>query len=143
MIRKFATKGYAAGRKITRLNDSGYIVTTFNGVGYRVHHLIWIWHYAEAVAEIDHINRIKSDNRITNLRACEHVPNCGNNSPRVHVYKGVTFCKTTGKWKAQIGVNYKNVSLGRYPTIEEAALAYNEAARQHFGEFAYLNEVSR
>jgi hypothetical protein len=143
LIRKHSTKGYNAGRRVTRLNDAGYIVTTFNGVGYRVHHLVWIWHHGEAVAEIDHINRVKNDNRIENLRACLHIPNCGNSSPRVYKYKGVTFCKQTQKWKAQIGMNYRNYSLGRFCTIEEAALAYNEAAKSHFGEFATLNEVVR
>lgn len=141
LIRRFATKGYAAGRRVTRLNDSGYIVTTFNGVNYRVHHLVWIWHHGVAVLEIDHCDRNKSNNRIGNLRPCDHIPNCGNNSPRVHKYKGVTFCKHTGKWRAQIGMNYKNVPLGRFVTMEEAALAYNVAAVKHFGEFALLNEV--
>ena len=141
LIRRFATKGYAAGRRITRLNDSGYIVTTFNGVSYRVHHLVWVWHHGVAVLEIDHWDRDKSNNRIGNLRPCDHIPNCGNNSPRVHKYKGVTFCKQTGKWRAQIGMNYRNVPLGRFVTMEEAALAYNVAAVKHFGEFALLNEV--
>lgn len=143
LIRRTSTRGYGAGRPITRTNDADYIITTFNGVTYRVHHLVWILHHGVAVNEIDHINRVKHDNRIENLRACSHVPNCGNKAPRVHVYKGVTFCKSTQKWKAQIGINYKNVSLGRYPTIEAAALAYNEAAIKHFGEFAYLNKVAR
>ncbi len=141
LIRKHATKGYDAGRRITRVNHSGYIVTTFNGVGYRVHHLIWIWHHGTAVLEIDHINRVKSDNRIENLRSCEHIPNCGNTGPRVHKYKGVTFCKTTNRWRAQISPNGGHRCLGRYDTIEEAALAYNTAALEHYGDFAYLNKV--
>ena len=141
LITKFSTKGYHAGRRLTRLNHSGYYVTTLNGVAYRVHHLVWIWHYGEYVSEIDHINRVKNDNRIENLRSCDHVPNCGNSSPRVHAYKGVTFCKTTGKWKAQIGKNYSNYNLGRFDKIEDAAKAYNRAALEHFGNFAYLNDV--
>ena len=141
LIRIYATKGYAPGRRVTRLNDAGYIVTTFNGVGYRVHHLVWIWHHGEAVDEIDHINRVKHDNRIENLRSCDHVPNCGNTAPRVHKYKGVTFCKATGKWRAQISPNGGHRCLGRHATIEEAALAYNIAATEFYGEFAYLNVI--
>lgn len=143
MIRRIATKGYHGGRRITRTNDQGYIVTTLDGVSYRVHHFVWIWHKGFAVEEIDHRNRVRNDNRIDNLRPCERVPNCGNTGPRVHKYKGVTFCKSTGRWKAQIGIDYKNISIGRFDTIEQAALAYNEAAIRHFGpDFAYLNNVS-
>lgn len=142
LIRKAATKGYHGDRRITRTNDQGYIVTTLNGVSYRAHHLIWIWHHGMMVEELDHRNRVRNDNRLDNLRPCGRVPNCGNTGPRVHAYKGVTFCKATGRWKAQLGVNYKNVNLGRFDTIEQAALAYNEAAIRHFGEeFAYLNEI--
>lgn len=141
LIRRFATKGYAAGRRVTRLNDSGYIVTTFNGVSYRVHHLVWIWHHGVAVLEIDHWDRDKSNNRIGNLRPCDHIPNCGNTAPRVHKYKGVTFCKYTNKWRAQISPNGGHRCLGRYLTIEEAALAYNVAAIEHYGDFAYLNVI--
>lgn len=141
LIRIEATKGYPPNRRITRVNDQGYLITTVDGETWRVHHLVWIWHHDEHVEEIDHRNRIRHDNRIDNLRPCDHQPNCGNSRPRVHKYKGVTFCKLTGRWKAQIGVNYKNVNLGRYDTMEQAALAYNAAAIRHFGEFAYLNEV--
>lgn len=136
LIRKAATKGYNGSRIITRVNDSGYIVTTVNGETYRVHHLVWMWHHGYAVEEIDHRNRDKSDNRIENLRECEHRNNCGNSTPRVHKYKGVTFCKQTQKWRAQL-----NGHLGRFDTIEEAARAYNKAALEHFGEFAWLNPV--
>lgn len=141
LYRRHATKGYDANRKIARKNDSGYLITTINGKTYRVHHLVWMMHYGYEVDEIDHINRVKDDNRIENLRQCEHYKNCGNNSPRVHKYKGITFCKQTQKWRAQIGINYRNVPLGRYSTQEEAALAYNKAALEYFGEFAVLNEV--
>jgi hypothetical protein len=55
----------------------------------------------------------------------------------VHKYKGVTFCKTTKKWRAQL-----NGHLGRFNTIEEAAIAYNTAATEYFGEFAHLNKVT-
>ena len=142
LIRRHATKGYDAGRRISRRNDRGYLVTTVETKTYRVHHLVWLWHTGELPREVDHINRVKHDNRIENLRTCDHRPNCGNSSERRPGYKGVSYCKATGRWKAQIGVNYKNRHLGRYDTPEEAALAYNDAAVEEFGEFAYLNKVS-
>jgi hypothetical protein len=56
-------------------------------------------------------------------------------------YKGVSWCKQTKKWRAQIAKNSKDLHLGRFKTKEEAARAYNDAALEHFGEFAYLNPV--
>ena len=144
LTRKNSSKGYHGNREITRLNDQGYLVTTLDGETHRVHHLIWLIHYGYSVKEIDHINRNKSDNRVVNLRDCSHLQNCGNSGVRTtntSGYKGVTFCKKTGRWKAQIGINYKNVNIGRFDTPELAALAYNRMALEHFGEFAYLNEV--
>ena len=141
LIRKHATRGYDAGRLITRKNDQGYLVTTINRKTYRVHHLVWLYFNGELPEQLDHINRIRDDNRIENLRPCVIYQNSGNCVARVHKYKGVTFDKRNQKWRAQIGVQYKNIALGRFKTIEEAALAYNKAALDYFGEFAVLNEV--
>ena len=137
LIRRVSVKGSNAGTAIGTIKPKGYCVTVVDAKTYRVHHLIWMYHNGHFVKELDHINRIRNDNRIENLRSCTHSQNLGNSRPRVHKYKGVTFCKQTGKWRAQLN-GYK---LGRYNTIEEAALAYNSAAKLHFGEFAYLNEV--
>lgn len=142
LTRKFSSKGYKAGRKITRKNEHGYLVTTIDGKTYRVHHLVWLWFNECHVKLLDHINRVKDDNRIENLRECVTYQNSGNCVARTHKYKGVTYDKRNRKWRAQIGVQYRNVPLGRFITIEEAALAYNEAALSYFGEFAVLNEVT-
>ena len=112
------------------------MVAVVDGKMYRVHHLVWMYHNGYFAEELDHINRVRDDNRIQNLRVCTHSQNLGNSRPRVHRYKGVTFCKRTGKWRAQL-----NGHLGRFDTIEEAALAYNAAAVDHYGEFANLNQV--
>jgi len=53
-------------------------------------------------------------------------------------YKGVTLHRK-GKWKAKIQFNKKGIYLGLYDTPEEAAIAYNKAAKEYFGEFAKLN----
>ena len=56
-------------------------------------------------------------------------------------YRGVYFLKSKEKWRAAIKVNGKKISIGLYDTEEDAALAYNKAARQHFGDLAYQNRV--
>ena len=139
--RVYATKGYPPGRKITRKNDQGYLITTFQGKTYRVQQLIWMLHHGTFVKELDHINRVRDDNRIENLRVPTRTQNCANSKAKSPGYKGVTFCKSTGRWKAQIMVNYVNKNLGRFDTPDEAALTYNMAALTHFGVYAYLNEV--
>lgn len=138
LIRRISIKGSHAGTVIGTKKPKGYLVAVVDGKSYRVHHLVWVYHHGFWVKELDHINRIRDDNRIENLRPCTHSQNLGNSRPRVHKYKGVTFCKYTNRWRAQL----QGYNLGRFDTMEEAALAYNKAALEHFGEFAYLNEVT-
>lgn len=137
LIRRISIKGSSAGSPIGTKKPKGYMVAVVDGKMYRVHHLVWMYHNGYFAEELDHINRVRDDNRIENLRVCTHSQNLGNSRPRVHKYKGVTLCKTTGKWRAQL-----NGHLGRFDTIEEAALAYNMAAIDHYGEFANLNQVT-
>lgn len=141
LLRKVSVRGSNAGAEIGTLKPKGYLVAVVDGKQYRLHHLIWVYHHGYFVKELDHINRIRNDNRIENLRPCNHSQNLGNSRPRVREYKGVTFCKATNKWKAQITMNNKAKNLGRYEDIKDAARAYNYAAKLHFGEFAYLNNV--
>ena len=96
--------------------------------------------------EVDHINGDKLDNRKQNLRLCLKRSNQANTGPRRHNksgYKGVCLDKESGKFKAQININGRRKSLGRYNTPEEAALIYNEAAIAEYGEFAWVNQIKR
>ena len=54
-------------------------------------------------------------------------------------FRGVHWHSATGKWKAEITVDYRNIYLGVHASEEAAARAYDEAARQYFGEFASPN----
>ena len=90
----------------------------------------------------DHDNHNTLDNTDINLRIA---PSKAEQSYNMHKhrdgtsgYKGVTFDKATGMWKAQIGVHGVNHHLGRYATAYEAYLAYCYAAVFYFGEFACL-----
>lgn len=93
--------------------------------------------------QVDHINGNRLDNRLDNLRGCnneENNRNKGPNNKNKSGYKGV-HQTSSGKWVSQITVNYKCKSLGTFDTAEKAALAYNAAARELHGEFAFQNEV--
>lgn len=91
--------------------------------------------------EVDHINHNTLDNRKQNLRICTHAENIRNQKIKRYSskYKGVYWDKFNKKWKVQIMYNYKNYNLGRYILEEEAAKAYDKAAKELFGEFALLN----
>jgi hypothetical protein len=94
---------------------------------------------------IDHINRDKMDNRKANLREATYSQNGANrpkfNRPANSKYKGVSLQKTKTKrtWQATICVNRKRIYLGTFYNEIEAAKAYDQAAKKHHGEFAYLN----
>jgi len=94
---------------------------------------------------VDHIDGNGLNNQRSNLRIATHRQNMINIGKRrknpTSKYKGVSFDKSRNKWTASMGVNYKCISLGRYNTEEEAAIAYNEAAKKTHGEFARLNII--
>ena len=56
-------------------------------------------------------------------------------------FRGVSFSKVDGKWKAGIEVEGQSINLGHFDSEEAAAIAYNEAARKYFGDIAYQNQV--
>lgn len=92
---------------------------------------------------IDHRNGDGLDNRRLNLRRSTKKQNVQNSAGQVNTssgYKGVSYVKKSGKWRAYI-VPHKpaQISLGTYELEEDAARAYDVAAKQYFGEFAYLN----
>ena len=87
------------------------------------HQFAWYWVNKECVEEIDHINGIKHDNRICNLRSVTRQQNQWNRTTS----KGYTWNKKDKKWQAQIQVNKKVIYLGSYNTEEEARNAYLQA----------------
>lgn len=92
--------------------------------------------------EVDHINGNGLDNRRSNLRPSTRMQNARNQGPKSNNksgYRGVCWDKARGKWKAEIGKNNKNCFIGRYDTKEDAARAYDKAAKEWGGEFVKLN----
>jgi hypothetical protein len=94
---------------------------------------------------VDHINHDGIDNRRENLRPATIAQNNHNQRPRMghsSRYKGVTWNRQRSKWQAAIKVKGENRYLGMYISEEEAALAYNAAALEAYGEYAYVNKIS-
>lgn len=93
--------------------------------------------------EVDHRSGEGLDCRKANLRFATRQQNMANQAARSRCgYKGVTFNGSRNKpWIAGITVDGKRHRLGRFDNAENAALAYNVAARLFHGEFAWLNDV--
>lgn len=107
----------------------------------RMHRLIMD---APADMQVDHINGDGLDNRKCNLRICSNSQNMMNGRKRKNgtsKYKGVSYFKRDGRWRAVISNFGKYTHIGYFDTEEEAAMAYNEIARNIFGEFAWLNVI--
>jgi len=115
------------GKICTKKTKNGYIMLTVrdsDSFAYYVfaHQLAWYYSYNETVDCIDHINRIKTDNRLCNLRSVTKSQNAMNMSNN----KGYTFCKKTKKYIAIIMLNYKKKQLGSFDTPEDARKCYLE-----------------
>jgi len=86
------------------------------------------------------------DFRRSALMTCEERAHVQNALPKRNIksssrFKGVSYSKKTGRWRASIRPKGKSIYLGEFVTEKEAAIAYNKAALIHFGPNAYFNEV--
>lgn len=112
------------------------------GGTYRVSMMHRLVSAAEKGVEVDHVNGNPLDNRRENLRFATRGENARNVGPlpfRKHglPYKGIS--KSRDGWGAFISIHKRQIYLGRFPTPEEAAAAYDRAAMSMFGAFARLN----
>lgn len=127
------------GKKAGSFDDDGYRQIKINKRGYRAHRLAWLYVYGSFPEFlIDHLNGIKSDNRIKNLRVAtssENMRNQTKHSDGESGFKGVTFHKQANKWQAACWANGKQRYLGLYSDALTASLAYDAFALQHHGEF--------
>jgi hypothetical protein len=121
--------------------STGYAAHSYFHRGYVFMHRVILG--AKASQEVDHINGDALDNRRANLRLCTRAQNAANR--RLHAnnksgYRGVGYSgRQAHPWAARIRVNYKLLPLGNFATPEEAAVAYDRAALDHFGQFARTN----
>ena len=92
---------------------------------------------------VDHINHNGLDNRKANLRIVTPQQNSWNTrqgrNQGSSEYKGVSWDKETQKWQASIHIDNKLKYLGRFENEKEAAVVYDAAAKEHRGEYAFLN----
>lgn len=120
-----------AGSIAGRLHKFGYIEIRIKNKIYPAHRLAWFYVYGKwPKDQIDHINGIRDDNRIANLRECTNTENQQNRVSRkgsTSKYLGVSWDSKNERWLAQININNKNKYLGSYATEEDAYKAYCKA----------------
>jgi hypothetical protein len=121
------------------LRDDGYIKIKIFGKNYLAHRLAWLFTHGEwPKEEIDHINRVRNDNRIENLRSIlkrQQQQNMKLREKSTSGFVGVSQRKN-GKWRAHITIMGKFISLGVFDTPEAASNAYLEAKAKHHELFA-------
>lgn len=141
-------KNILIGDRAGSYQSDGYIQIKIKRKRYLAHRLAFLYMTGDWPAKLtDHRNRIKDDNRWLNLRQSTRSQNCINSKKRKNSktskFKGVSISQDSNKWRACIKKDHKNYHLG-YFTIElNAARAYNEKAIELFGEFAYLNVITK
>jgi hypothetical protein len=118
-------------------NKHSYIYFRVGNDNYAFHRLIYeAFHGVKLTPEqhINHINRIRHDNRIDNLELVTNQQNTQWSTNRTGTYKGVVWREDRNKWRAELKYNYQNHFLGYYENGVEAAKAYNDFAQ-------YLNDT--
>jgi len=133
-------KRFAHKEAFTYVHKSGYKVGTLLGAQMKAHRIAWALYYGEWPSEeVDHINMVKTDNKIANLRLATDSQNASNKSlysNNTSGFKGVHFHKQSGKFRAGIRLNGKQKHLGSFDSAEEGAAAYQRSMKEYHGAFA-------
>lgn len=139
--------GSEAGCRANHGSKSDYIIIGIDKEIYRAHRLAFLYMTGAAPYHVDHKDRDGTNNRWDNLRSASkqsNAANTGKRSDNTSGYKGVSYrsdARRIKKWRAHIYKDGKQVCIGTYSTKDEAAKAHDEAAVEHFGEFAVTNKA--
>lgn len=124
-----------AGEMVGHLNKAiGYKTVNWNGGNQYAHRLAWLYVYGYLPKEVDHINGVRSDNRLCNLREATHKQNFENLSSKPRGRNsliGASYREITNRWSAQIQVEGRKKHLGYFDTENEAHSAYKSAKAEH------------
>ena len=98
--------GRRSGNQVGSTRGTGYVSISIGGKSYTAHRLAWLYiHGSFPADQIDHINHIKNDNRIINLRAVTMAENHKNkklNSKNTSSFTGVSWDRAQQQWKVQM-----------------------------------------
>ena len=132
-------KGKIKKKAAGTLLHSGYLGICIGPKRWQAHRIAWALHHGHwPKDQVDHINGIKTDNRICNLREAtnsQNGKNLGLSKANTSGCKGVYFDIQTGKWRALIKVNFKSIHLGRFAQKQDAINARKQAEEKYFKEW--------
>lgn len=119
------------GDEAGTVNASGYKVFSIKNKLYSAHRIAWLISNGELPPEhIDHINGVRSDNRLANLRAAsnkENLRNCRIHKLNKSGVTGVKWYPAQGSWESYITVDYKKIGLGYFKSFFDAIAARKSA----------------
>lgn len=120
---------------LSHINDDGYKTGNLLSKYAFSHRIIWLWNYGNPLPEeIDHKNKIKTDNTLDNLFASDRKHNLKNKSKYKSNSTGVTgvlFDKKSGLYAPNIQVNKKRIWFKRTSSLEEAIKIRKEAEKEY------------
>ena len=126
---------YAGRQAFTSVNAKGYNQSNIFASNFEAHRVCWaIFFAAYPEGEIDHINGIKTDNRIRNLRdvtSSENKMNRGKQKNNTSGVTGVMWFTPANLWTARIMHNKKVIDLGYFRNFEDAVLARRKAEKKY------------
>lgn len=126
-----ARQSVVVGSIAGTVTEYGYVRIHIDGKIYLAHRLAWLYVNGDFPPEqIDHINRVRTDNRICNLRMATIAENAQNQSMRstnTSGHIGVSWYKPYQKWESYIKVNNKQIKLGYFTDLSEAIAARKTA----------------
>ncbi len=126
--------GRFAGRRAFTAISGGYYVGAIHYQNYMAHRIIWKMTYGVEPIEVDHINGVRTDNRLSNLRnvtSAENSRNSGRDSRNTSGVTGV-YRHFDGRWRARIWVNGRARCLGCFHAFDDAVRA-RKAAEAEIG----------
>lgn len=132
--KSYRSRGAKAGYSAGCIYKDGYVRIGFDGQEYLAHRLAWLFHYGVMPDKfIDHINGVRADNRIENLRQVTNSENMQNQKKlrknNTTGYTGVFFSKQKQKYISKIKVDGRDAYLGVFKEAKDAYGAYLLAKR--------------
>jgi hypothetical protein len=135
---KIPRQGVRVGDRAGSVGNRGYRVICLDHVRYLEQHLVWFYaHGYWPRNQLDHINRVRADNRLCNLRAATRSQNYANSGVRCTNKLGVKGVRQVGKkFMAELGQKGRWYYLGMHDTIEGAIAAHAAKHRELYGKFS-------